>query len=209
LCRLDRLALEDSEVQIQPGEYFEGIEAWEFMNKVDNITGKIDYAIGVSEPQSKKEGVFAEIWFKIKACGVSSNVGFDFAQGENRETVFVAQSSTDIIGHPVDVQSNDITIHVPLVLNDFNETYVYPNPVHKGEIVTFAKVPAGKSIKLRIFNIAGELVYEGEKKSDNDNKISKAWDLRNKDNEYVASGIYIYLLEYQGLTKKGKIGVIK
>ncbi|MDI6734636.1 MAG: T9SS type A sorting domain-containing protein [bacterium] len=209
-CKINRIPLEKGEIGIQAGDYLKSLKGnlWEFMNKVDNKTGKIDYAVGVSEPQTTEEGEFAVIPFRIKACGVSSDVNFDFEDEENRETIFVAQPTTKIIGEPVEVQSEKITIKVPLVFNDLNSTIVYPNPVRKGEVteITFTNLPSPVPIMLKIFNIAGELVFEGEKTSSG-NKIT--WDLRNKDNEYVSSGIYIYLLEYQGLTKKGKIGVIK
>ncbi|MEW6095334.1 MAG: gliding motility-associated C-terminal domain-containing protein [bacterium] len=65
-----------------------------------------------------------------------------------------------------------------------------------------------KQVTLRIYNLAGELVLEKQKDNIYDSQIK--WNLKNKDNEDVASGIYIYFLrDVNGSIKKGKIGVIK
>ncbi|MEW6609213.1 MAG: T9SS type A sorting domain-containing protein, partial [bacterium] len=68
------------------------------------------------------------------------------------------------------------------------ELKAYPNPAR--EQVTFGdNLPA--TIMVRIFNIAGEEVYEYEGVSSSGKWL---WKLQNKDNEKVASGIYIYVI---------------
>ncbi|MEW6621001.1 MAG: gliding motility-associated C-terminal domain-containing protein, partial [bacterium] len=59
----------------------------------------------------------------------------------------------------------------------------------------------------RIFNIVGEEVYEYEGVSSSGKWL---WKLQNKDNEKVASGIYIYVISSsEGDKKVGKIGVVR
>ncbi|MEW6606995.1 MAG: gliding motility-associated C-terminal domain-containing protein [bacterium] len=56
----------------------------------------------------------------------------------------------------------------------------------------------------KIYNIAGEEVFEKE-------EITDGWDWGciNKDNKRVSSGIYIYILSDGKTTKTGKLGIIK
>ena len=79
---------------------------------------------------------------------------------------------------------------VPLVLDLKGN---YPNPArYETEIVFY--LARNADVKLKIFTVSGELVYE--KKShypDGNNAI--LWDLKNGGGKDVASGIYIYKLE--------------
>ncbi|MDI6781165.1 MAG: T9SS type A sorting domain-containing protein [bacterium] len=108
---------------------------------------------------------------------------------------------------PVDnipaVRSGEIVISVPQVISD--DIHVYPNPVDAGKNeVIFASLPLGKQVVLKIYNLAGELVFE---KSGVDSII---WGLRNSDNDSVASGIYVYFLrDGARVIKQGKIGVVR
>ncbi len=84
------------------------------------------------------------------------------------------------------------------------ETIVpYPNPANVSEgqkEIFFQGLPAKSKIK--IYSIAGELV-----KTIND---AHSWNLKNDNNEEVASGVYIYVVTNDaGLKEIGKIGVIK
>jgi len=89
-------------------------------------------------------------------------------------------------------------------VEDLNKVIVYPNPAN--EKVTFGdNLP--HQIKVRIFNIVGEEVYEYEGASTGG---KWTWSLQNKDNEKVASGIYIYVISTNDGDKKvGKIGVVR
>jgi len=61
--------------------------------------------------------------------------------------------------------------------------------------------------KIRIYNIAGELIYEQEFTNTN----GKAeWNLKNRSGKDVASGVYIYLItNNQNQKAVGKIGIIR
>ncbi len=106
---------------------------------------------------------------------------------------------------PVELQQNSIISEV----KDFNQLRVYPNPVRpniadKGAI-TFDRVPTGTHIQL--FTPKGELL-ENLNVTENDGN-SKEWWLTNATIGDVATGIYIYILEYDAQKKVGKIAVIK
>lgn len=94
-------------------------------------------------------------------------------------------------------------------VKDFTKLRVFPNPVRpnlsdKGAI-TFDYVPVGTSIKL--FTQRGELL-ENLNVTESDGN-SKMWWLTNGDIGDIATGIYIYMLEYESERKVGKIAVIK
>ncbi len=94
-------------------------------------------------------------------------------------------------------------------VKDFTKLRVFPNPVRpnlsdKGAI-TFDYVPVGTSIKL--FTQRGELL-ENLNVTESDGN-SKMWWLTNGDIGDIATGIYIYMLEYESKRKVGKIAVIK
>ena len=92
---------------------------------------------------------------------------------------------------------------------------MFPNPYYafnpqetsqNAKFVTFNKLPAKAT--LRIFNLAGQLVRVLEK---DDASQFLRWDLRNRDNFPVASGMYIVHVDMPaiGATKVLKIAVIQ
>lgn len=89
---------------------------------------------------------------------------------------------------------------------DLSLLKVFPNPVRMNigdRRVTFDNVNGGE---LKIFNVAGRLVFEATL----DSSVSSfIWDLKNNDGRQVASGIYIYLVESGADVRTGKIGVIR
>ncbi|MEP0822187.1 MAG: T9SS type A sorting domain-containing protein [Ignavibacterium sp.] len=92
---------------------------------------------------------------------------------------------------------------------------VFPNPYYAGReqettlyrsFVTFNNLPP--RVTIRIFNLAGHLVRILEK---NDPSQFLEWDLRNRDNWQVASGLYLCYVEMPdiGETKVLKLAVIQ
>ncbi|MEW6609658.1 MAG: T9SS type A sorting domain-containing protein, partial [bacterium] len=96
------------------------------------------------------------------------------------------------------------SVPLPIPIFSINDVYCYPNPT-KDEI-TFSKLPVDK-IKLKIYNIVGEKVFEREISGDINNEWK--WDCRNDANEKIASGIYIYVISDGKTIKRGKLGIIK
>ena len=92
-------------------------------------------------------------------------------------------------------------------VTDFTQVRVYPNPVYpnvadKGAI-TFDKIPIGT--RIQIFAPTGYLIEDFSAHNENRSQ----WWLTNKGGADVASGIYIYVLEFENLKKVGKIAVVK
>ena len=84
---------------------------------------------------------------------------------------------------------------------------VFPNPFNpgKGEKVKFQGLI--NNVSISIYNLAGDIAWE---KHAVDLSTAILWDGRNKDNEPVASGTYIYIItDADGNKKKtGKVAVI-
>ncbi|MCX5782501.1 MAG: hypothetical protein NT145_07365, partial [Elusimicrobia bacterium] len=95
---------------------------------------------------------------------------------------------------------------------------VYPNPYSPGSGTRFDNSSLGEGIvfdkltakaKVRIFNVAGELVAELDE-TDGDGRY--LWDIRNQSGNKVASGVYIYLVtnpDDNSQKAKGKFAIIK
>lgn len=91
-----------------------------------------------------------------------------------------------------------------------NTVKVYPNPYKPNSYTRHKKIIFSnltKQATIRIYNIAGEMVFKGEEE-DSDGKYE--WQATNTNGDKLASGIYIYLITNDtGEKKKGKIGIIK
>ena len=98
------------------------------------------------------------------------------------------------------------------LLNEKNQTelLIFPVPykpgsksMYDGDGITFLGLPDGSNIK--IFNIAGELVYE--KTIQNADK-KFLWNVRNNSGNKIASGIYVYyIISSDGTKYKGKLAI--
>ena len=106
---------------------------------------------------------------------------------------------------PIKFQQNQDTSEV----KDFTKLRVYPNPVHPNisdkAAITFDRIPIGTLIQL--FTPKGELL-ENLNVTESDGN-SKEWWLTNSKIGDVATGIYVYILEFEEQKKVGKIAVIK
>lgn len=93
------------------------------------------------------------------------------------------------------------------VSGDLKNVKVYPNPYNpsKGHTkIIFANFTTNATIK--IFDFAGEIVWEKE----NITTGSEEWLVVNKENEPIASGIYIYLItDKAGNKTSGKLAIIR
>ncbi len=100
--------------------------------------------------------------------------------------------------------------------------YVVPNPYRSGgsrltssnyhnfpdELVRFVNVPSECIIK--IFTVAGDLVWESEQTATSGGGGNVEWDLKNRGSESVTSGVYIYRIEKSdGDSVYGRIVVIR
>ncbi len=128
-----------------------------------------------------------------------------------------------ILANHINTASNTFTFTAPAVTTgdqtlaqqDVGKVGVFPNPYYafnpqeisrNAKFVTFNKLPAKATI--RIFNLAGQLVRVLDK---DDASQFVRWDLRNRDNFPVASGMYIVHVDMPGVgaTKVLKLAVIQ
>ncbi|MDI6781125.1 MAG: Ig-like domain-containing protein [bacterium] len=94
--------------------------------------------------------------------------------------------------------------------SDLTKAYCYPNPYISSEHtqgITFAELTA--EARIRIFDIAGEMVYDSGMVNTNGGKFN--WTAVNQSNTTpVASGIYLYLITNNHEQRKtGKLGIIR
>ena len=95
-----------------------------------------------------------------------------------------------------------------LVGDDLSSVRIFPNPWRRSRDlgvnpVHFDPLPASVSIK--IFSVSGHLVRDLGTVSG-----TASWDVKNDDGDFVASGIYLYLItDGQGTKDRGKIVVIQ
>jgi hypothetical protein len=105
-----------------------------------------------------------------------------------------------------------------VVSPDLSGAIVYPNPYKPGSNTIYDDTAQGTGVvfnnltahtKIKIFDIAGELVKEIEE-TDGDGLF--VWDTRNEEGDKVASGTYLYYIFGQdGSTekRKGRIAIIR
>lgn len=97
---------------------------------------------------------------------------------------------------------------------DLDKIKVVPNPYygyHSGELdpfdrwVQFTYIPPNKEVTIRIFDLAGNVVW---KETKNDDQSLVRWDMHNEYDLPVASGVYVYQVEVKGVGEKiGKIAI--
>ncbi|MBU0952647.1 MAG: S8 family serine peptidase [Elusimicrobia bacterium] len=117
--------------------------------------------------------------------------------GKDNETGYGLLNASGAVGYKVPAVQPTITaISTP---NPFN-----PSQGQRAEVY-LSKSLKGSSIKITIYNIAGEKI-----RTKTENIASHAeWDGRNDDGDIVANGIYLYVIETDLGKTKGKITLIK
>lgn len=85
-----------------------------------------------------------------------------------------------------------------------NSITAYPNPAKGANTITFAyTTPAATILKLEVYSILGEPVYE-EQWSTGSGEQTKNWNIVNKSQNRLASGMYLYRLTDQNSANKPK-----
>jgi hypothetical protein len=154
-----------------------------------------------------------ERWGDIKDVEINWNIDkisqqYYFYLKDNEDNKLIDISKTDFYKYTSIEQKRQFSLIIstkPFLSASLVE-YCYPNPAKEK---VYFKVPKNKPIKLKIFNIAGELVYKDKQNSGDSGVVE--WNCKNKQGDTVASGIYIYILKdlATGDVKTGKIGVIR
>jgi len=82
------------------------------------------------------------------------------------------------------------TFDVTLVLSGMGDVLIYPNPFSDSLNIRIRKSEARAKVKLHIFTLAGELVYEYSDQYQQP-VFHTSWDGRNEEGDELASGIYL------------------
>ena len=106
-------------------------------------------------------------------------------------------------------EKNEILTTIKITLSgsiDLTSVYPYPNPVNTKEVesVRFQNVPP--AAELHIFNTTGKRIARVENQG---SSRVRSWYLKNNDGEKVAAGIYVFLVQGEGLLKRGKFSIIR
>ncbi len=99
------------------------------------------------------------------------------------------------------------TISLLLSKSDLSEVFSYPNPYNSlsgNGYITFANLT--EKANIWITNMSGRLIKILEE-TDGDGGIN--WYLDNQNSEKVPSGVYLYYVEGNGTTFKGKLAIIR
>ena len=101
-----------------------------------------------------------------------------------------------------------------VVGNDLKKVLAVPNPYYAhsayeltqfDRVMKFTNIPASHKVTLRIFNLAGDLVRTITREPTTADEMAQAtlsWDLSTERNLPVASGVYIYRLDVDGVGSK-------
>jgi hypothetical protein len=130
------------------------------------------------------------------------------------------QASRLRINKTISIKTNHFSIYriLPQIQteDDLSRVSVYPNPCTvgdsrfgpvNGKYIVFKHLT--EQAKIRIYTVAGILVFEYDK---NDISDEYKWEMENNVNRKAASGVYIYLITNPEETKqkaRGKIAIIK
>ncbi|MBC8382990.1 MAG: PKD domain-containing protein [Candidatus Cloacimonetes bacterium] len=136
----------------------------------------------------------------------------------DEETVFLNWTMPDTLTHYIYIRAdadydveeynednNQVIVELGTTLPPTDEPYFCPNPYNPDTYSTYPGTiypnfddPANPITKLRIYDIAGELVKEREDVGN----ISMLWDGKNEYGDFVANGVYFIIVENQAGEKK-------
>ena len=88
------------------------------------------------------------------------------------------------------------------------EVSAYPNPFNPTTTIRF-RVPEANNVRLRIFNLRGEVVRTLLDQEMSAGTHERRWNGRDRNGQIVASGIYFYRLEIGGRIHQGRLQMVK
>ncbi|MFC1522850.1 T9SS type A sorting domain-containing protein [Elusimicrobiota bacterium] len=130
-------------------------------------------------------------------------------------TVYASQNK--IVGVTTHLSKLAVFQYTPSQSLSADNFFVYPNPYKPNTSGSYDDPMLGKGIifsgltsnmNIRIFNIAGELVFETDLSNSSGTYL---WPTKNNDGQEVASGVYIYLVtdRNSSINLKGRFAIIR
>jgi len=137
---------------------------------------------------------------------------------DDQEAVYLrwTMGETDLTSHYCGWNIDDVEILAhdiipPETVEPVSELMMsppWPNPFRDDTTIRFS-VPSDGSARVRVYNVAGQLVRElpRVRASAGDNLVS--WDGRNSEDQRVASGVYFVRVDAAGETASAKVVLLK
>ncbi|MFH1784097.1 MAG: carboxypeptidase regulatory-like domain-containing protein [bacterium] len=190
----------------------------------DKVSPYYEVSLGTSEIA---EGKSVQITLGYTAASVSDTSTIDVYSFDG--TKWVAETSNRAVNETNSTISADVN-HTslfavfetegtaPTVYTGDFKAYVYPSPFDPETDTTAyfrVKLPSadygtGNKVKIKIYNITGELIRELNQDIDGGTQDTLDWDGKNAGGNTVASGVYIYRLTVNDTEKQiEKFAVIK
>jgi len=105
------------------------------------------------------------------------------------------------------IEGRGNTVSLYFKRTDLSEVYTYPNPYNPLSgfgYITFANLT--DEVRIWITDISGRLIKKIE---ENGGSGGVNWYLDNENGEKISSGIYIYYIEGNGNSVKGKLAIMR
>lgn len=165
--------------------------------------------------QPKKPIKLSYVYTAADATGVTNEktIGMAREDAVNSKWVLITNSKVDTTLRKVEASLTHLTLFqlVARANANLNSVQVFPNPYKPGSATIYDRALGIRidnlttDAKVKIFNIAGELVYDV---TATDGYID--WLAVNKSGNELASGVYIYYItDTDGHKAKGKFAVMK
>jgi subtilisin family serine protease len=116
----------------------------------------------------------------------------------------------DLAGNALPNNGNLVRFYLTEI-SDLSHVQPAPNPLRlsKQNSVSFVNLPLGKRGSLRIYNLTGEQVFQGEIPALSQSENTYSWNACNSMLKPVSSGTYFYILKMGDDTKRGVIGIVR
>lgn len=141
--------------------------------------------------------------YQIMLHDLDSNEFFDLRK---KNAITIKPSSRDF---RLVVAMQEHVSDLPTIIQDFDLLPNYPNPFNPSTTLKF-QLPRETSINLKVYNIRGELVRElAHEKLMPMGSHSIQWDGKNDRGENVATGVYLFTLEWENSRIVRKMLLVK
>lgn len=189
----------------------------------DKVSSYYDFKIGSAEVQSGKTVKITIAYDSTKVADTNMiDVYYLSDNGWVRES---NGRTVDTTNKTISAEVNHASLfaafkslsgaNAPSGIPDSYKVYPYPNPFKKktatSELTIKVGIPAGsaRDVKIKIYNIVGELVREINEAGKVPGWYDIIWDCKNDSGTEIASGVYIAQVEAGGDEKIIKIAVLK
>jgi hypothetical protein len=136
-----------------------------------------------------------------------------FASGDSLLNI-ISDESGYVITRP-ERTGGSISIEPTVSIDDEGETPSgfelkgnYPNPFNSHTVIRFSITQAGY-VSIEIYDIQGRCVRELTSSYHNPGEYRVDWDGRSNGGAILSSGVYLYSINYNGITQTGKMNYIK